>query len=194
MRGYQKEILDLVSNKFNSGAKEIHIVAPPGAGKTIIGLQILTQLKKPGLILSPNTTIQSQWSQKISLFLPENSSLETKEIIGTQEDLPLKPITTLTYQVLSTASNEQEYIENLARKRWIDELRTNRGLSVGEAEIRILELYQNNNAAYKKEISRHTTKIRRKVGRCIGCGRGSPQERSGDYSQPEKKWSGNNHF
>lgn len=163
LRGYQKEILDLVSNKFNSGAKEIHIVAPPGAGKTIIGLQILSQLKKPGLILSPNTTIQSQWSQKISLFLPENSNLGPEEIIGTHEDVPLKPITTLTYQVLSTASNEQEYLENLARSRWIEELKSNRGLSVGEAEIRILELLQNNKSAYKKEISRHTTKVRRKL-------------------------------
>ena len=57
LRGYQKEILDLVRRKIEDGKREVHIVAPPGAGKTIIGLQILSHLKEPGLILSLNTTI-----------------------------------------------------------------------------------------------------------------------------------------
>lgn len=163
LRGYQKEILDLVANKIENGRREVHIVAPPGAGKTIIGLQILSHLKEPGLILSPNTTIQAQWSQKLSLFIPEGKNIDMKELIGTHEDKPLKPITVLTYQVLSTPGNEQEYLEDLARREWVKELRANRALTIGEAEIRILELLQNNQAAYKKEISRHVTRLRKRL-------------------------------
>ncbi|MBA4079285.1 MAG: hypothetical protein C0508_29925, partial [Cyanobacteria bacterium PR.023] len=68
MRGYQREILDLVDAKLAQGEREIHIVAPPGAGKTIIGLQMISTLKCPALILCPNTTIQSQWGGKLDLF------------------------------------------------------------------------------------------------------------------------------
>lgn len=163
LRGYQKEILDLVRRKIEDGKREVHIVAPPGAGKTIIGLQILSHLKEPGLILSPNTTIQAQWSQKLSLFVPEGKNIDLGSLIGSHEDKPLKPITILTYQVLSTPGKEQEYLEDLARREWVNELRTNRALTVGEAELRLLELLQNNPAAYKKEISRHVTRLRKRL-------------------------------
>src|SRR5579883_388265 len=70
LRKYQTEILDLVNEKVSDGEREVHVVAPPGAGKTIIGLQMVLNFKRPSLILTPNTTIQAQWSQKLSLFVP----------------------------------------------------------------------------------------------------------------------------
>lgn len=163
LRRYQQEIIELTKIKLERGERRVHIVAPPGAGKTIIGLQLAGQLQQNTLIISPTTTIQAQWGEKLNLFLPagqETSS--TEHLIGTHEDLPLKPITLLTYQVLSTPGREQEYLERLAHKSWIDELLTT-GLSQGDAEIRILELMQNNNKAYEKEISRHITRLRRKL-------------------------------
>src|SRR6266436_5693565 len=70
LRRYQQEILELVNRKLQDGEKQLHIVAPPGAGKTIMGLQIISQFKCPSVVLCPNTTIQSQWGQKLELFLP----------------------------------------------------------------------------------------------------------------------------
>ncbi len=164
LRKYQTEILDLVSAKVSEGRQEIHIVAPPGAGKTIIGLQMVLNFKKPALILSPNTTIQAQWSQKLDLFIPpETQTIKAEDIIGTHEGRPLKPITVLTYQVLSTPGREQEYLEQLAQKEWVNELRTNRAYTVGEAELRILELLQNNPKAHQREMSRHASRIRKKL-------------------------------
>src|SRR5581483_8760479 len=64
LRLYQQEIIQLVNNKLEKGEKQLHIVAPPGAGKTILGLQIISQFKCPSVVLCPNTTIQSQWGQK----------------------------------------------------------------------------------------------------------------------------------
>lgn len=174
LRKYQTEILDLVNEKVAEGRKEVHIVAPPGAGKTIIGLQMVLNFKKPALILSPNTTIQAQWSQKLDLFIPpelkgalpgseQSKILNPDDIIGTHEVRPLKPITVLTYQVLSTPGREQEYLDQLAQKEWVNELRANRAYSVGESELRILELLQNNPKAHQREMSRHASRIRRRL-------------------------------
>src|SRR5476651_1791619 len=70
LRKYQEDILHLLDRKLESGERRFHVVAPPGAGKTIIGLQIVSRFKCPSLILSRNTTIQSQWGQKLELFVP----------------------------------------------------------------------------------------------------------------------------
>jgi superfamily II DNA or RNA helicase len=164
LRKYQKEILELVNIKLERGERKLHIVAPPGAGKTIMGLQIISQLKCNSLILCPNTTIQSQWGQKFDLFLPPGlEGLAQNEFIGTHEDRPLKPITLLTYQVLSTPGREQEYLERLAHQSWVDEIVKSMSVSAGEAELRILELMQNNPKARQKEISRHVSRLRRKL-------------------------------
>ncbi len=164
LRRYQQEIIELVNLKLEKGERQLHIVAPPGAGKTIIGLQIISQFRCPSLVLSPNTTIQSQWGQKLDLFLPEELlEFGPKELMGTHEDKPLKPLTLLTYQVLSTPGREQEYLEKLAHQSWIEELTKSKSLSVGEAELRVLELMQNNSSAYQRELSRHTSRLRRRL-------------------------------
>lgn len=165
LRRYQQEILELVKIKMERGERQLHIVAPPGAGKTIIGLQLISTLKVPALILAPNTTIQSQWGQKLDLFIPDHLTghLNPSDILGTHEDKPLKPITVLTYQVLSTPGNEQEYLEKLAHQNWAQEIAKGRSISTGEAELRILDLLQNNQSAYNREISRHASRLRKKL-------------------------------
>ena len=147
------------------GERELHIVAPPGAGKTIIGLQLISTLKVPALILAPNTTIQSQWGQKLDLFIPDHLTghLNPADILGTHEDKPLKPVTVLTYQVLSTPGREQEYLEKLAHQNWAQEIAKGRSISSGEAELRILDLMQNNTLAYNREMSRHVSRLRKKL-------------------------------
>lgn len=164
LRRYQKEILDLVDDKLSNGDRQLHLVAPPGAGKTIIGLQLITNFKKPSLILCPNTTIQSQWGQKLDLFVPpEIAQWGATNLIGTHEDKPLKPITVLTYQVLSTPGREKEYLEKLAHTEWSKEISKGRQLTGGESELRILEIMQNNPRQYEKEISRHVSRLRKKL-------------------------------
>jgi len=169
LRRYQQEILELVKIKMERGERELHIVAPPGAGKTIIGLQLISTLKVPAVILAPNTTIQSQWGQKLDLFIPDHLTgfLHMSDILGTHEDKPLRPITVLTYQVLSTPGREQEYLEKLAHQNWSQEIAKGRSISSGEAELRILDLMQNNQAAYNKEMSRHVSRLRKKLADVI---------------------------
>lgn len=168
LRKYQLEILDLIKRKLEDGERELHIVAPPGAGKTIIGLQIVRELCMPSLIVCPNTTIQSQWKEKLVNFLPpELIDFGVNDFIGTHDDLPLKPITVMTYQVLSTPGREQEYIDRLAHASWVEELTKGRGITIGDAELRILELLQNNKKAHQKELSRHSSRLRKQLSEVL---------------------------
>ena len=45
------------------------IVAPPGSGKTIIGLSIIAQKKQPALIIAHRRQLLDQWIQRIQSFL-----------------------------------------------------------------------------------------------------------------------------
>jgi superfamily II DNA or RNA helicase len=49
----------------------LHIIAAPGSGKTVLGLEVLRRINKPALILSPTLAIRDQWVDRfITLFLP----------------------------------------------------------------------------------------------------------------------------
>jgi len=45
------------------------IVAPPGSGKTIVGLSIIAQKKQPVLIIVHRRQLLGQWIQRIQSFL-----------------------------------------------------------------------------------------------------------------------------
>ena len=72
-RDYQQAVLDNADKHLKDG--KIHIVAAPGSGKTILGLELIKRLNSPTLILSPSVTIRQQWGERfIEAFLPENES------------------------------------------------------------------------------------------------------------------------
>jgi superfamily II DNA or RNA helicase len=61
---YQKAAVDTVTKK-EMGI----IVAPPGSGKTIIGLSIIAQKKQPALIIVHRKQLFDQWIERIQSFL-----------------------------------------------------------------------------------------------------------------------------
>lgn len=155
LRGYQKEIIDLAHEKLALGERELNIVAPPGAGKTIIGLQLICDLKIKTLVLCPSTTIQNQWIKKLELFIsPETTTISASDIIGKSEKKP-QPISVHTYQALSTPEREQELIINSAHEAWLEEIN-------GDQE-RIDQMRDYNPKAYSKEMARHKRKARRRL-------------------------------
>lgn len=96
-RSYQKRILD--SLDFHLLDKKLHIVAAPGAGKTTLGIEVLSRLKQPALILCPTNTIKNQWKERIcSSFLDECEY----GLVSTNIREP-KYITVITYQALLAA-------------------------------------------------------------------------------------------
>ena len=62
-RDYQKEALDMLDKYKND--KKIHIVASPGAGKTILALELLLRIGNKALVLAPTIAIKEQWVERL---------------------------------------------------------------------------------------------------------------------------------
>lgn len=67
-RSYQKRILD--ASKRHLRDKHLHVVAAPGSGKTVLGLQMVVHLDRPALVFTPSLGIRDQWVRRFcDLFL-----------------------------------------------------------------------------------------------------------------------------
>lgn len=99
-RKYQQRTLDELEKHLSD--KHLHIIAPPGSGKTILGLEVAIRLNKPTLILAPTIAIRNQWIERFcELFLQTNI---TPKWISIDIRNP-KFITAVTYQGLHSACN-----------------------------------------------------------------------------------------
>jgi len=79
--------------------KRVHIVAAPGAGKTVLGIEIFNRLDLKTLVLSPTILVKDQWLDRLSAFMPENSEDEIYSWTSTNLSEP-KFFTSSTYQSL----------------------------------------------------------------------------------------------
>ena len=101
-RSYQQSILDGADEYLRDG--KIHIVAAPGSGKTILGLELICRLHSSCLIFSPTTTIRNQWGERFSEnFL--NGEGADRYLSYDLNDL--KPLTSVTYQALHAAMKRE---------------------------------------------------------------------------------------
>ena len=98
-RSYQQKVLEGANRYLTDG--KINIVAAPGSGKTVLGLELIRRLGHPCLILSPTTAIREQWGERFrSMFLRDES--EFVKLFST--DLhKIKLINSITYQALYSA-------------------------------------------------------------------------------------------
>ncbi len=94
-RPYQQRVLDAIDRHLSDD--RLHVVAAPGAGKTVLGLEVFRRLGEPAVVFSPTRVIRDQWLERLSDFVPENSARPdwTSKTI----DAPAF-LTSLTYQSL----------------------------------------------------------------------------------------------
>jgi len=76
--------------------KRIHIVAAPGAGKTVMGLEIFNRYALKTLAISPTLVVQNQWLERLKDFV-EDSTIPTWASTTLEEP---KHFTSTTYQGL----------------------------------------------------------------------------------------------
>ena len=121
-RSYQKRILDNLN--WHLRDEKLHIIAAPGAGKTTLGIEVISRLNRPTLILCPTNTIKNQWKERIC-----SSFLDEKDwgLVSTNIKEP-QYITVITYQALLAAfcgeaeeENDHKYSENEEETEEIDE-------------------------------------------------------------------------
>ena len=107
-RPYQQRVLDNLETFLDN--EKIHVVAAPGSGKTILGLELIKRLDQPSLILNPSIAIREQWiSRFVNNFL-ENKDDANKWISNNLYDK--KPIISITYQALYFAYQKEKNVES----------------------------------------------------------------------------------
>lgn len=99
-RRYQVEALSAIEAVFASGRSRCWAVLPPGAGKTLVGLESARRLGRSVVVFVPNTAIQGQWVRTWERFAPQ-------EVVGVGAERDLRqPVTVLTYQSLAVFEDE----------------------------------------------------------------------------------------
>lgn len=102
-RDYQARVLDVMNSHL--GDERLHLVAAPGAGKTVLGLEIVRTLARPALVFAPTVAIREQWVQRLCpLFMaePPAASEVSRELADP------RPITLATYQALDSLRRGDE--------------------------------------------------------------------------------------
>jgi len=109
-RDYQKETLQMLEKYMND--KKLHIVAAPGAGKTILALELLLRLGKKALILTPTIAIKEQWIERLK------KDFTNGDKVGLISDNLENPstITVITYQYLYSLNRKRVNLEQILKQ------------------------------------------------------------------------------
>lgn len=158
LRPSQSAVVEIAKQQLQSGQRRLHIIAPPGSGKTVLGLYLWAELvRRPCLVLSPNSAIQSQWAARMDLF--EMADERTK-YISTDPDQP-KLLTSLTYQSVTMPARHVEAVDEQAIMNWGDHLVEQQQVeSREEAEIWIEDLRANNPDYFQRQFGGYKKKVR----------------------------------
>ena len=163
LRPSQKDVSDIVRAQLNGGEKKFHVVAPPGSGKTVTGLYLWAEvIRRPALVLSPNSAIQSQWAARTDLF-GLNGEKISSELISTDSKSPAL-LTSLTYQSVTLPSREEGALDESAERKWVENLML-KGQAVDpfEAKIWIDDLKKKNPDYFEERMSYYRKKKRDEV-------------------------------
>lgn len=103
-RPYQARVLKELEEHLDD--RRLHVIAAPGSGKTVLGLETILRLNRPTLVISPTLAIRDQWIQRFrEFFLPDGSDLPSW--ISTDVRRP-SLLTSTTYQALHMAYSGKE--------------------------------------------------------------------------------------
>jgi len=126
LRPSQEASARVIRMQLQARERELHIVAPPGSGKTVLGLHVWADLvKRPALVLSPNSAIQAQWVARAK----ELFHLDGHEAAVVTDPATPGILTSLTYQSVTLPRRRGDDLDARARASWIETL-----IAEGEAE------------------------------------------------------------
>ena len=157
LRPSQIAAVSVIEPQLDVHGKHLHIVAPPGSGKTVLGLYVWANLvRKPTLVLSPNSAIQAQWAARTDLF-----DLDGKdEYISTDSNKP-GLLTSLTYQSITMPKRGGEQLDQVAIELWCESLIISDEAVDDESALAwIRDLEDKNINYYKDRLSVYRKKVR----------------------------------
>lgn len=94
------------------------VVLPCGAGKTVVGIGIMSLIKSETLILVTNTVALRQWKEELI-----NKTMIPEDMIGeySGDKKEIKPVTIATYNILTYRKNKKEgfvHFDLFSSKNW----------------------------------------------------------------------------
>jgi superfamily II DNA or RNA helicase len=155
-RHYQALALEAFENDRRGGHRRTHIVAPPGSGKTLLGVEIVRRMGARALVLVPNTAVQEQWLRTVTSFGGP---------AGLAAADPSAPVACLTYQALCQLEDPAAALGDVAQRRWATERAQAAGVSVAEAERDALGWSGAAAARRNRELARITASLKREIAR-----------------------------
>lgn len=99
LRGYQRRALEAFEDDCAHGDRHSYLVLPPGAGKTVVGLEAARRAGRRTLVLVPNHAVLGQWADTWDHRFPTAPRVVATPC-GTDRDLA-GALTVLTYQSLA---------------------------------------------------------------------------------------------
>ena len=162
LRPSQTDVVKIAREQIEAGERQLHIVAPPGSGKTVTGLYLWAEvIKEPTVVLSPNTAIQSQWAARTDLFTEDGGRIPVHRISTAPQQPAL--LTSLTYQSVTLPTQDDETLDTVAIGCWIDNLLVpakRLADTPEEAQVWIESLKENNPDYYKDRLAFYRKKMR----------------------------------
>jgi superfamily II DNA or RNA helicase len=159
-RRYQRTAIAAFERDRKAGRLSTHIVAPPGSGKTLLGVELIRRVGKRALVLVPNQAIQQQWPRAVSQFTRERR--DAVALVGPDVG---KPIACLTYQALCQLEDPEIVLGRLALTRWATGRASATGMSAEEA-LREGEAFEGAAADRRaRELKRISATLKREVAR-----------------------------
>lgn len=118
LRGYQRSAVSAFYRDGSTAGGSGVVVLPCGAGKTVIGLGVMSQIKRKTLILVTNVVALRQWRRE----LLEKTNLESHQIAEySGEKKEIGPVTLATYQILTyrkKKSDEYPHLQLFEAEDW----------------------------------------------------------------------------
>ncbi|MFI7678591.1 hypothetical protein [Actinophytocola sp. NPDC049390] len=151
-RKSQRHLLDLCGHVTD---RRWHVCAPPGAGKTLVGLELARRHGTRTLVLSPTTAIRDQWRGAVALF-----GAVPAEFASTDLDRPAQ-LHSLTYQLLGNPGAAADDLRAAARRLWLAEVATKLGEDAARDRVEAVE--RRDPARARKELGRHVRVLRRSL-------------------------------
>ncbi len=153
LRRYQADVLDRVPVV---PGEPLHVMAPPGSGKTLLGLLLAARRGTRTLVLAPTATIRAQWVRSADAL--EGADGQVSDDPGALGD-----VTALTYQMLSVLETGSP-LTDLAVEAWTRELVA--GGRDEEAAARwIDDLRSSNPDEHRAGVARRSRAMRRQLAR-----------------------------
>ena len=168
-RKYQRLALGAL-DALPADARRFHVVAPPGSGKTVLGLEIVRRLGLPTLVLCPNTAIREQWREEFRDFRPATSNGQDgpngpDDPIASTDANRLAPLTVLTYQSLCNLADPGDLLAAGAAALWRSEQMTARGLTADEAASEEARRRSRRPKAFARELASCQSRLKREIAR-----------------------------